>query len=187
MTPLKDLNFKFENTPNDYHLRKIMRIDDRDDLIVLCRDSQEFCNGDIVVRPDALIWQQGTNNFTVVEFKSRFLQGDNSSLYEYFQTLIEALVVTEVLQQGQEGQIEVRPLILYGNGRTISFMPDTEDFFFIYDALEMMGESTPVAGSKLASYIVSRSLDEEETLPYDPNARERGILMHEWLLNPQGK
>ena len=186
MTPLKDLNFKFENTPNDFHLRKIMRIDHRDDLIVLCRDSQEFCNGDIVVRPDALIWQRGTNNFTVVEFKSRFLQGDNYSLYEYFQTIIEAYVVKAVLEAARGIEIEVDPIILYGNGRTVDLLLDMENIFEAYDALEKMEEKRPVAGSRVASYIVNHTTHDFETIPYDPNARERGLIMHEWLLNPQG-
>ena len=182
MTPLNKLNFKFKNTPNDYHLRKVMGILHREDLIVLCRDNQEFSNGQIVVRPDAVIWQRGTNKFTVVEFKSRFLHGDNYSLYEYFQTIIEAEVVKNVLEADQD--VEVESLLFYGNGRTISFATIDENIFTVYDALDEMDEPYPVAGSKIAAHIVLSVPNNDETIMYDPDARERGIIMHEWLLNP---
>lgn len=185
MTPLNELDFKFENTPNDYHLRKVMGILHRDDLIVLCRDSQEFSDGEIVVRPDAVIWELGTNNYTVVEFKSRFLQGENVTLYEYFQCMIEAYVVYCVLKVKHD--INVKPLLLYGNGRIIELELYGENIMNVYDALEEMNEPSPVPGSKIASYIVQHDPNDHSVTHRDPDARERGILMHEWLLNPQGK
>ena len=185
MTPLNELDFKFENTPNDYHLRKILGIMHRDDLIVLCRDTQTFSNGVIVVRPDAVIWERGTNHFTVVEFKSRFLRGDHYSLYEYFQCLIEAYVVKCVLEVKHD--INVTPRLLYANGRSIEVALEEENIMNVYEALEEMDKPFPVPGSKIASYIVQQDPNDHCVDIRDPDARERGILMHEWLLNPQDK
>lgn len=185
MTPINELDFKFENTPNDYHLRKIMGILHRDDLIVLCRDSQEFSNGLIVVRPDAVIWERGTHNFTVVEFKSRFLQGDHYTLYEYFQCIIEAYVIECVLSVKHE--IKVQPLLLYGNGRRVNLGVGDENIITMHEAIAEMNEPYPVPGSKIAAHIVQQAPNDHRVTPCDPDARERGILMHEWLLNPQGK
>ena len=65
MTNHDEFNFKFHNDAGDHRLRKLLGIDNRDDIIVLCRDNQLFDNNNIVVRPDALLWEMGPNTFSI--------------------------------------------------------------------------------------------------------------------------
>lgn len=187
MIKTDNLNFKLHNTENDRRLRKILGIDHRDDIIVLCRDSQQFGNGSIVVRPDAVLWEVNTYNFTVVEFKSRDLHGDNTSLYEYFQTIIEAHVVECVLENMVGKSINVKPLLLYGNGRKVYLGIGDENIIEMYIALEEMDKPLPVPGSQIAMHIVRNAPNEEDITANDTNARQRGIDLHNWLLNSSEK
>ena len=177
-----------ENTVDDRHLLNVLGLSEHDNLIVLCRDDTTFETEFVRVRPDILLWEQGTNHFMVIEYKSYPLYNNDISDYAYYQVVVQAIVIKAHLEKQLGKAVNVEPSLYYLNRKRIPLDYEQDEVELMTVTLEEMAASLPVAGSELAQAMAgSKVYISPQSALFRQDARLNGTRSHQQLLEPKKK
>lgn len=177
-----------ENTVDDRHLLNVLGFNEHDNLIVICRDDTTFETEFVRVRPDILLWEQSTNNFMVIEYKSYPLYNNDISDYAYYQVVVQAIVIKAHLEQQLGKAVNVEPSLYYINRKRIPLEYEQDEVELMTFTLEDIAAVMPVAGSELAKAMVGPKVYiSPQSALYTQDTRLKGTRSHQQLLDPKKK
>lgn len=169
----------------DFHLR-MLGIKDRENWELVSRDDQEFSNLLVKCRPDWTLHNIVSDEYRVVEYKSRPLYNGSPSRYERYQAIINATVVADDLSDQLGRDVVVTAHLIYGDGvmSKVRFSKEDGDTIMEY-ASEAISDMflkglLPNTSSQISATVLAKMLANNPST--DLARRAAGLQAHVTLI-----
>lgn len=116
----------------DFQLR-VLGIEDRQNWEMISRDNRQYSNLLVVCRPDWALHNIITDEYRIVEYKSRSLNKGRVGRYERYEALINAVVVGDEISDRLDHDVTVTAYLVYGDGVSCEVKYTKEDGDFLME------------------------------------------------------